>query len=122
MKLQVPGVGSRLLLVLLTIPVPVMFRNVLLCETTTDVERSNLKPPTLHKLGVAVEGLKIQGAPMVTLVPGLMLEKSPESWSTKELFQTFTLVADDNEVVLAPVLSPNVTVPPKSILPVIGAD
>ena len=77
MKLQVPGVDVKPFP--LIVPVPLIFRNVLLWETTTDVERSNLNPPTLHKLGVAVDGLKIQGAAMVTFVPGLMLEKSPES-------------------------------------------
>lgn len=77
MKLHVPGVGVKLFP--LIVPVPVMFRNVLLWDTTADVERSNLNPPTLHRFGVAVEGLNIQGAAMVTFVPGEMLLKSPES-------------------------------------------
>jgi hypothetical protein len=117
-KLQVPGVGSKPFP--LAIPTPVIFRKVELCEIMTHEVRSNLKPATLHKFGVLVEGLKIHGAAIATLVPGEMLEKSPESCSTNELFQRFTLAADVSDVVFVPVLSPNVTTPPKSMLPTIG--
>jgi hypothetical protein len=58
--------------------------------------------------------LKIQGAAMVTFVPAAMLEKSPESCKTNELFQTFTLVAVASDIVS------KVTTPAKSMLPVIG--
>lgn len=111
-KLQVPGVASNPLP--LIVPRPVIFRKVELCETITHDVRSNLNPPTLHRFGVLVEGLKIQGAAIVTVVPGEMLEKSPESCSTNELFQRLTLVAVANEVVS------KVTVPAKSMLPWIG--
>ena len=107
--------------VALIVPIPLMFKKVELWETITQEVRSNLKPPTLHRLGVFVEGLKIHGAAIVTFVPAAMLEKSPESWSTNELFQRLTLVADVSDVVFAPVLSPNVTTPPKSMLPWMGA-
>ena len=78
-----------------------------------------MNPPTLHNAGVAGPGagvdgvpeLKIHGAAMVTFVPGAMLEKSPESCSTIELFQRLTLVAVARDVVS------NVTTPPKSIVP-----
>lgn len=98
-----------------------MFKKVELWETITQEVRSNLKPPTLHRLGVLVDGLKIHGAAIVTFVPAAMLEKSPESWSTNELFQRLTLVANVSDVVFAPLLSPNVTTPPKSMLPWMGA-
>ena len=112
-KLQVPAVGRKLFP--LIVPVPVIFRNVALCETTTELARSNLNPPTLQRFGVEVEGLKIHGAVMVTVAPGLTkLAKSPESCRTKELFQVLTRVAVASEVVS------KVTTPPKSMLPVIG--
>lgn len=63
----------------LIVPTPVMLRKVELCETITQDVRSNLNPPTLHRLGVFVEGLKIHGAAIVTFVPGEMEEKSPLS-------------------------------------------
>ena len=108
-KLHVPGVGSNPFP--LIVPSPVIFRKVALWEMITHEVRSNLKPPTLHKFGVLVEGLKIHGAAIATVVPAAMLEKSPESWSTNELFQMFTLVAVASDVVS------KVTVPPKSMLP-----
>ena len=98
----------------LIVPTPVILRKVALCETITHDVRSNLKPSTLHRLGVFVDGLKIHGAAIVTFVPGAMEEKSPESWRTNELFHVFTRVALASEV------ESKVTVPPKSILPVIG--
>jgi hypothetical protein len=45
----------------LTIPVPDILRNVVLRNTTVDVRRSKVKPPTLHRPGVGVDGLNIQG-------------------------------------------------------------
>ena len=53
--------------------------------------------------------LKIQGAAIVTDVPGLILEKLPESWRTNELFQTLTFVAVASDIVS------KVTTPPKSM-------
>lgn len=79
-----------------------------------------MKPPTFHKLGVLVDGLKIHGVAIVAFVPGEMLEKSPESWETKELIQVATLVAEERETLTLPILSPKLTVPMKSIWPTIG--
>ena len=81
-----------------------------------------MNPLTLHNVGLAGpnEGLdgvpesKIQGAPIVTLVPGAMLEKSPEPCRTKELFHAFTVVAVARDRVS------NDTTPPKSMLPTAG--
>src|SRR6266480_5853397 len=42
-----------------------------------DERRSKVKPPTLHRPGVAVDGLNIQGCAMVACVPAGMLAKSP---------------------------------------------
>ena len=36
-----------------------------------------VKPPTLHRLGVAVDGLKIHGVAIDANVPADMLEKLP---------------------------------------------
>ena len=77
MKLHVPAVGSNSFP--LIVPTPVTFKNVALWETMVEELKSNLKPPTLHKLGVLVDGLKIHEADIVTFVPAAMLEKSPES-------------------------------------------
>jgi hypothetical protein len=79
-----------------------------------DDVRSKVKPPTCHKGMVAVDGLKIQGAVMLTLVSTGMLLKLPESLVTKELFHVDTCVA-----ALRLVLS-NVTTPPKVMSPVMG--
>lgn len=108
-----PGVGSKPLP--LIVPIPLMFKKVDVCETITEDVRSNVKPPTFHRLGVFVDGLKIQGAAIAAVVPGVILEKSPESCKTKELFQTFTLVAVPSDSVS------KVTTPAKSMLPVMGA-
>jgi hypothetical protein len=96
-KLHVPGVGSKPLP--LAVPNPVMLRKVALCDTITHEVRSKWNPPTLQRLGVLVDGLKIHGEAMVTLVPGEMLEKSPELCSTKDEFQRFILFAVASDVV-----------------------
>ena len=36
-----------------------------------------MKPPTLHRPGVGVDGLKIQGCAIVACVPGAIPAKSP---------------------------------------------
>ena len=61
-----------------------------------------------------VPELNIHGAPMAALVPADILEKSIVSLETKELFQRFTFVAVDSDVVSY------VTTPIKSMLPLIG--
>lgn len=84
-----------------------------------DELRSKVNPPTFQKPGVAgpgegIEGvpeLKIHGAAIITLVPGLMPEKSPESCRTNELFHVFTAVAVASDIVS------KVTTPPKSMFP-----
>ena len=73
--------------------------------------RLKVKPPTLQRLGVPVDGLKIQGAAMVTLVNGAMEEKLPESWVTKELFQVLTRITFASDI------ESNVITPLKSIVP-----
>ena len=42
-----------------------------------DERRSKVKPPTLHRPGVAVDGLNIQGCAMVACVPAGIPAKSP---------------------------------------------
>jgi hypothetical protein len=79
-----------------------------------DDVRSKVKPPTCHKGIVAVDGLKIQGAVMLTLLNMGMLLKLPESLVTMERSQADTCVAK-----LRLVLS-NVTTPPKVMSPVMG--
>ena len=81
----------------------------------TEPLRSNVNPPTLHRPGVGVEGLKIHGVAIVTGVPAAMAPKSPELCRTNETFQRLTLVAVAREVVS------KVATPPKSMLPVIRA-
>jgi hypothetical protein len=79
-----------------------------------DDVRSKVKPPTCHNGIVGVDGLKIQGAVMVTLLNMGMLLKLPESLVTMERFHVDTCVAK-----LRLVLS-NVTTPPNVMSPVMG--
>ena len=78
------------LLWLLLIPVAVGFARLHL-----DVEILNLLPSNVP----AVEGLKIQGADIVTLVPGEIEAKSPVDCKTNELFHKLTRVAVASDVV-----------------------
>ncbi len=79
-----------------------------------DDVRSKVKPPTCHSGIVGVDGLKIQGAVMVTLLNMGMLLKLPESLVTMERFHVDTCVAK-----LRLVLS-KVTMPPNVMSPVMG--
>ena len=56
-KLQVPGVGSNPFPVI--VPVPEIRRKSAFCRTTTDASRSKVKPSTLQKPRVGVDGVKI---------------------------------------------------------------
>src|SRR5678815_4808397 len=56
-NLHDPSVGSNPLPVI--VPVPVMMRKSAFCRTTTDPSRSKVKPPTLQRPGVGVDGVKI---------------------------------------------------------------
>ena len=104
-KLQVPGVGSKPFP--LALPIPVTLRKFALWVTTVEEVRSNVKPPTFHRPGLAGPGigmagvpeLNVHGAPMVALVPADILEKSMVSLETKELFQISTSVAVAKDVV-----------------------
>ena len=70
-----PAVGSKPLAKI--IPVPLISKKLLFCNVTVDVCRSKVKPPTLHRAGVLVDGLKMYGEAMTTEVPTAMLLKSP---------------------------------------------
>src|SRR5712691_10871507 len=68
LNLHVPGVGSRLLP--LIVPAPLTLRNPLPCWTMVDVARSNVNPPTFQSIGrpePKVQGwFIVTGAPTVT--------------------------------------------------------
>jgi hypothetical protein len=84
----------------LTIPLPSIVRDDAVCVTIVDERRSKVKPPTLHRPGVGVDALNIQGAPKVAEVFIAIPEKSPVSpASTWALIQETTLVAVSKEFV-----------------------
>jgi hypothetical protein len=121
-KLQVPGVALKPLP--LAVPTPDILRKLALWETTVEVVKSKVNPPTCHRArvvgpGEGVAGVpesKVYGAAMVAFAPGAAkVAKFPVSCRTKELFQVFTFVAVAKDMVS------NVTTPPKSMLPWIGA-
>src|SRR5678815_3594048 len=56
-KLHVPSVASNPLPVI--VPVPEIRRKSAFCRTTIDPSRSKVKPPTLQRAGVGVDGVKI---------------------------------------------------------------
>ena len=66
LNLQVPGVGTKPLP--LIVPVPLTLRNPLPCWTMVDVVKSNVNPPTLQRAGWPEP--KVQGNGfIVTLAP-----------------------------------------------------
>ena len=67
-KLQVPGVVSKPLP--LMVPIPVTLRKFASCWTMADEFRLKVKPPTLQSAVVEVEGLKIHGVAMEAKSPG----------------------------------------------------
>src|ERR1051325_8816003 len=73
----------------LTVPTPVMLRNVADCITTVALVRSNVNPPTLHRPGVAVEGVNIHGTAIVAWVPSGTTTKSPVVAATFDKFGPF---------------------------------
>jgi hypothetical protein len=77
-----------------------------------EVARSNVKPPTVHKSGVAVDGLKIQGAAIVTADPKATEVKLPLVLETVTADHTLTSLAVAKEVVSY------AAVPAKAISPV----
>lgn len=89
-----------------------------------ELSRSNVKPPTLHKPGVGVDGLKIHVSAMVAEVPDGMFLKLPKEAVTLELFHSVTSVAVAkpfdpliaNVTALEPPV-PYVTTPPNLMLP-----
>src|SRR6267143_5515284 len=83
----------------LTIPFPVITRANAFCTTTVDESRSNVKPATLHRPGVAIDGLNVQGDIVTGVFTGIP-EKTPVlPASTWGLTQETTLVAVAKEVV-----------------------
>src|SRR5215467_12124044 len=51
----------------LTVPWPTMLRNVAVCVTIVALVRSNVNPSTLHRPGVAVEGLNTHAGKLFPL-------------------------------------------------------
>src|SRR5262249_11196277 len=49
----------------LTVPTPLMLRNIAVCVTIVALVRSNVNPSTLHRLGVPVEGLNVHMPPVI---------------------------------------------------------
>ena len=76
-----------------------MSRLLAVCVTMVEVARSNVKPPTVHKSGVAVDGLKIQGAAIVTADPKATEVKLPLTLETVTADHTLTSLAVAKEVV-----------------------
>jgi hypothetical protein len=112
-KLQSMAVGSNPLA--LTIPVPSIVRVFAVCVTTVDERRSKVKAPTLHRPGVGVDELNIQGALKVAPVFIGIPEKSPVlPASTWVLIQATTVVAVSKEFVS------NWAEPPNWMLPFIA--
>lgn len=102
-KLQSMAVGSNPLP--LTIPLPSIARIEAVCVTTVAERRSKVKPPTLHKPGVGVDGLNVHGN-ILACVPGAIPAKLPVAlvtllkpalWNTSN--QVTTLVAVAKELV-----------------------
>lgn len=112
-KAQVICVGSNPLP--LTVPVPSTVRDVALRPVTLDERRSKVKPATLQRPDVGVDGLNVQGALKVTAVFRGIAAKSPvPPASTWALIQELTVVAVNKESVS------NFTEPPKLMFPFIG--
>jgi hypothetical protein len=98
-----------------TIPVPSITRADAFCIAIVDERRSKVKPPTVLRSGVGVDGLNIQGAAIVTGVFTGIPAKSPVlRASTCELIQLTTLFAVNKEFVS------NVDEPAKLMFPFIG--
>ena len=91
-KAQVMAVGSNPLP--LTIPLPSTVRDDAVRCVTVDERRSKVKPATLHRPGVGVDGLNAQGAVTATGVFIGIPAKSPvPPASTWALIQEVTVVA-----------------------------
>ena len=61
----------------LTMPAPSIVSCVAVCIMRVEERRLKVKPPTLQRAGVGVDGLKIQGCAIVACVPGAIPAKSP---------------------------------------------
>src|SRR5437899_9353495 len=76
-KLQLPSVGSKLLPLIM--PVPVTSRKVELCDTTIEELKSKVKPPIIHNAGVAGPGAGVAGVPELNVHDDAIVAGSPGS-------------------------------------------
>jgi|SRR5665213_91340 len=114
-KRQENAVVSRLGFVLEIVPIPRILKNPRVSVTIMSLPKSNVKPPTLHKAGVSVDGIKTHGLPIVTDVPGNIPENDPEAAApVTTLPQPVTVVEVLTEVPFI------VSVPLIVMFPVIG--